>query len=173
MSRALKSESSLCLECGICCDGTLFSNVRLKESDRPELLRALGLPVRQRGQLLRFSQPCAALCGTHCAVYKNRPSHCREFDCLVLTRLRKGELTREKALGLIRRARRLAKAADRGLRRLGETDGAAPVKLRFARMSKAMEASQDACSGKAARTFGEVSETMHRLHLILSEEFFR
>lgn len=173
MSSGTESESSLCLECGICCDGTLFSNVQLKKSDDASRLRAFGLPLRRRGDVLRFPQPCAALCGKACSLYKHRPSHCRDFDCLTLTRLREKQLTQEQALKIIRRARRLADRIDRELKHLGEEDTKAPLKLRFARVSRAMGSNPESYTRQASGKFGDISQQMHQLHLMLSEHFFQ
>ena len=70
MSRPASAAESLCLACGLCCDGTLFADVKLQPADEPERLRQHGLRLlheRAGKDLLpddphlRFSQPCAAL----------------------------------------------------------------------------------------------------------------
>ncbi|HAM71285.1 MAG TPA: hypothetical protein DCM86_06545, partial [Verrucomicrobiales bacterium] len=87
--------SRLCQVCAICCDGTLFHAVELQPGDSPDRLRALGLPLRRRpsGRGTRFAQPCAALDGCLCTLYKDRPAYCRRFDCALLASVRGGRLS--------------------------------------------------------------------------------
>ena len=41
------SLTTLCLRCGLCCDGTLFTHVSLQPAEAAPL-KALGLPVMER-----------------------------------------------------------------------------------------------------------------------------
>lgn len=82
---------SLCLECGACCDGTMFphADVSFEEAAR------LGDRIEVReGKLL---QPCRALSGRACGVYEVRPAVCRAYRCLALQQLDAGEVTLEEA----------------------------------------------------------------------------
>lgn len=81
---------SLCLSCGMCCDGTLFNvaAVTLEEADRLEGR------VNLTENRLRIRQPCPALMSNNgCAVYTERPHACRHFRCTVLQQLERGQLT--------------------------------------------------------------------------------
>ena len=79
------SSDTLCLQCGLCCNGVLFADVKLRPADDPERLKAGGLPVRGKGKNLGFAQPCAALQPDgKCCVYQDRPAMCRQFECGVL-----------------------------------------------------------------------------------------
>jgi len=85
---------SLCVHCGLCCDGTLFGDVEL--TGRREALRlgSLGLNVDENdadGQLL--SLPCAGLRTTRCSIYAHRPQCCRTFECRLLQQARRGTVT--------------------------------------------------------------------------------
>src|SRR5437868_1476023 len=98
MAKSTDNSSALCLECGLCCNGVIFADVRLQRGDDPGRLRALGLPIatphapssasplRKTGGVPapRFAQPCAALDGCRCRIYADRPAYCRQFDCLLL-----------------------------------------------------------------------------------------
>jgi len=105
---------SLCLDCGLCCDGTLFSHAS-REGGGP---RAAALPPAE-GKPGAFRQPCAAFCATGCSIYEDRPTTCRTFDCTVLTAFQKGRITRDDALEAINelKSRRARVAAA-----LGEPD---------------------------------------------------
>jgi uncharacterized protein len=68
----------LCLDCGLCCNGVLFDNVRLQPGDTAKALTAQGLKIK-KGQF--FKQPCSGLNGALCTLYQNRPTRCRAFVC--------------------------------------------------------------------------------------------
>src|SRR5215472_953064 len=90
-------EQQLCLSCGLCCNGVIFADVRLKPSDDPARLRALGLPLSgqtpgSKKAVLNFNQPCAALEGCSCRIYADRPNHCRHFECLLLKSAKAGRV---------------------------------------------------------------------------------
>src|SRR6185436_15176721 len=84
---------SLCLECGLCCNGAMFDDVRLDDGDRVEPWRGLGVPLRATHGGHACPQPCAAFDGGACRIYSDRPASCRDFECRVLRRLHEGELT--------------------------------------------------------------------------------
>jgi len=88
---------SLCLTCGLCCDGTLFSTVQLKPDDEITLLRAVGINITD-GHL---KQPCAAYKNCTCIVYANRPQGCRTFQCQFLKRFERNDISYATALKII------------------------------------------------------------------------
>jgi len=73
----------ICLACGLCCDGTLFSHVTLQDSDDSDALAILEL--EQVDDASSFVQPCQVLgsCGS-CQVYHDRPVMCAKFECDLL-----------------------------------------------------------------------------------------
>lgn len=98
--------TELCTACGFCCDGTLVGVVRLDEAEVATMTR-LGLPVARAGALRLLEQPCAALAGTRCRVYGDRPARCAAFRCRLLAELEAGAVTREEALAVVAHARSL------------------------------------------------------------------
>ena len=56
--------NSLCLECGLCCNGVIFADVQLEPEDDARRLRSLGLKfaANRKSQIVnhKFAQPCAA-----------------------------------------------------------------------------------------------------------------
>ncbi len=76
--------SDLCVNCNMCCDGTLFSEVGFKENDNPSDFEALGFSINLniKNEPV-FHQPCVFNIGS-CQVYHNRPSTCRNFYCYPL-----------------------------------------------------------------------------------------
>ncbi len=95
------TDESICIDCGMCCDGTIFSRVELPSPGDVAML--VGTPVRIEGSEAEpfFSLPCAAFNGC-CSIYTVRPSICRSFRCLLLRRLEKGDVSTEEARRIIR-----------------------------------------------------------------------
>ncbi len=69
------------MQCGLCCDGTLYGSVRIVAAEVPRLQR-LGLPIVQQEEP-SMRQPCNALRGCLCTLYAERPSTCAEYECAV------------------------------------------------------------------------------------------
>lgn len=96
--------SSLCTDCGLCCDGTLFARARV----RPQVAdatSALGFEVTMQGEHLAFSLPCDRLDGMCCTIYETRPEVCRTFRCKLLLQLDKGEVTLTEARATVATAK--------------------------------------------------------------------
>ncbi len=131
---------SLCLECGLCCDGTLFGYV-VKEGGGPRA--ATLLPAKQPGC---FSQPCNALGARGCSIYEDRPTACRTFNCTVLTAHELGDATLDEAREAIAELKsRRALVAEL----MGEPDTGAVIGSAKARMQR----------GEASP---ELSDALHR-----------
>ncbi len=105
----------LCLRCGLCCDGTLFSHVPL-EPEEVEGVRALGLDVDlpEEGEA-SMRQHCSALCGTRCTIYEARPDACKRYRCHLLVTLEEDEVSLEDALLVLDKARQLLGQLDAAL----------------------------------------------------------
>jgi uncharacterized protein len=168
------SSEQLCLACGLCCDGTLFDNVRLEPGDDAKQLKALGLPVkvsRARTPVTYFPQPCAALCADRtCQLYKQRPQQCRTYECMVFKEMAAGRLEPAAALRQVKSARRQADRVRRLLRELGDADEPRSLGERFHRMQCRMEA--EAPDEAALATFADLSLAVHRLKLLAHAKFF-
>ena len=95
----------LCLSCGLCCDGSLFWAVPVKQGENvPAPLDADG----------RLRQPCACFNGA-CSIYAERPAACRTFDCRVLQTVQAGRRDDAWALKQIAGMRRVLAALDAAL----------------------------------------------------------
>lgn len=85
---------SLCLSCGMCCDGTLFNVAAVTLEEAARLEGRVNLSENR----LRIRQPCPALQRDNgCAVYTERPHACRHFRCTVLQQLERGQLSEAEA----------------------------------------------------------------------------
>jgi hypothetical protein len=167
------SGEQLCLACGLCCDGSLFDNVRLGPGDDPARLKTLGLPVflsRARTPVALFRQPCAALCTDRsCRVYADRPQQCRSFECGVYKDAAAGRIGSAAALRLVKRARRQADNIRRLLRQLGDTDEHRSLGDRFRGVQQRLGTG---ATGATADTFAELGLAVHAFGLLKHEKFY-
>lgn len=89
--QASPDAGQLCLQCGLCCDGTLFGRVPLAADDDMEHLATWA--VRQGAKREHLPLPCAALQDRACIIYPHRPARCKEYRCRLLERYEKGEIS--------------------------------------------------------------------------------
>ena len=180
-SRAIADQ--LCLQCGICCNGILFSNVELQPAENPDTLAALRLQaipvVRAPGRKsaaaaagsLRIPQPCAALCPDNkCRIYDQRPRRCRDFECALFQGVAAGRLSVETALRKISQTLTQAQRVRRLLRQLGDADEHRPLAKRFQRLRLRLE--RASLAGETGDLFGKLSIAVHELNVILSQDFY-
>lgn len=114
---------SLCLTCGLCCDGTLFSAALLEPGEAD----ALGGRIRRNDAGNRLLQRCPALgpqADCKCAVYAERPHACRSFKCTVLLAVERGNMTLAEGQAALAE---VLDVRDRLARALGAKDGRAAV----------------------------------------------
>ena len=170
----MNSAEQLCLACGLCCDGTLFDNVRLGPGDDAKGLKTLGLPVavsRASTPVTFFRQPCAALCADRsCRLYADRPGQCRSFECGVFKDAQGGRVTFAAALRLVGQARRQADKIRGLLRGLGDHDEHRPLGERFRRTQRRMESG--GVEASAADKFAELGLAVHAFNLMAHERFY-
>jgi len=160
---------SLCLQCGLCCNGGLFRDVELQPDDDPARLKALGLALTTTRGKTRLAQPCAALDGCRCRIYAGRPARCRQFDCALLAAVRAERVAPKKAERVIRQTLRLLRRVEKCFRQLGEEDARSPLNLRFRRMVRRLETNE--VDAKSAEWFGRLTVAWHTLNLRLLEHF--
>jgi hypothetical protein len=96
--------AELCTDCGICCDGTLFSSVTLEDADVPAV-RQHRLPMLETQSSYELELPCAALRGVLCEIYDERPETCADFACELLIRVDERRMSFAKARGIIAKTR--------------------------------------------------------------------
>ncbi|MDQ8204896.1 YkgJ family cysteine cluster protein [Pelagicoccus sp. SDUM812003] len=164
---------TLCLSCGLCCDGSLFDNVRLGPNDDAADLKRRGLPVRRsraKKPVTYFRQPCRAL-GADCAcgVYQNRPRQCRSFECQVFKEVAAGRVEIESALRTVKQARRKAEKVRRLLRDAGERDETLSLTKRFRRVQRRLVSGQ--VDAATAEVYGDLGLAMHQFDLLAHRTF--
>lgn len=95
--------SSLCLACGLCCNGVLHARTVVKPDD-VEHVRTLGLTVETVGDHSGFRQPCPLYRAHRCSIYPDRTPTCKAYQCDLLKKRLAGEITFEQALQAVQRA---------------------------------------------------------------------
>jgi Fe-S-cluster containining protein len=155
----------LCPNCGLCCDSTLFADVELRPADIPERLEKLGLEIWQKTRAkLAFAQPCACFDGKLCKIYGDRPTRCRLFECGLLKRVERGEMTAGVALKKIREAKVKAENVRGLLRESGQKDEKMALTHRYAEaMSAPVDLSDEANADRHGKLMLAVSDLMQLL----------
>ena len=95
------SSQSLCLACGICCEGMLSRSVPLTPEDEISPLVVAGINIIADGKLNLFTLPCAAHKNRECTVYADRPRMCQKYRCELLKRFEAGKISRDAALEIV------------------------------------------------------------------------
>jgi Fe-S-cluster containining protein len=150
---------TLCMRCGLCCDGSLFADVELAGPTEAAGLEVMGLEIEEddagRGLLV---QPCGALQGKRCGIYAHRPECCRTFECRLLQDVRRGAVGAARAGEIIAEAlQRIGRVRELAVE-LGQRDGRLPLKERCAEaLALAEEAANPALNGKRAELEAEMS----------------
>ena len=174
----------MCLACGLCCNGVIFADVKLRRGDDATRLQALGIPLSQpaagpgakpgagvaRRRAQRFPQPCVAHDGCRCRIYEERPVYCREFECALLKKVKAGEATSAAAQQLIRKAKQTSEEVKKLLRELGDVEEDVALAKRFRRTSRRLEGS--GLGGARAELYSRLTLAFHDLNLILHKEFY-
>jgi Fe-S-cluster containining protein len=168
----VNDSNSLCLECGLCCNGVIFADVQLRRGDDAQRLRALGLTLAQKSKAgaEKFKQPCVAFGECKCLIYSERPTYCREFECLLLKSVKTAETKIGEARRLIRSALQQAENVKTLLRRLGDADETLALSKRFQRVRRKVE--RGPYQKEAAHVFGDLTLAVHELNMLLSEKFY-
>lgn len=162
----------LCPNCGLCCDSTLFADVELRAGDDARELARLGLPLEDKGRnKTAFAQPCACFDGKLCAIYAGRPKRCRTFECGLLKKAGKSELSAGIALKKISEAKILVKKVRELLRSLGQHDERLALTKRYA---LAMSAPADlSASENSSELRGELMMAVNDLMRQLQRDFLK
>jgi uncharacterized protein len=103
--------SDLCLDCGLCCNGTVFSHVGLKLYEITNAPMA-ELKVERRGHRFHFFQPCPAHRDDGCSVYDRRPDACQRFECDLLKDVQLGRIALAQARQVVADTKQRARSIE-------------------------------------------------------------
>jgi hypothetical protein len=105
---SLKDEHRLCITCGICCTGHLFTYAVLEKDETGQALE-LGMSIVDlQAENLKYYLPCH-LWDRMCTVYNHplKPAVCGRYQCKLLKELLAGTTDLEQALSVVDRTRNL------------------------------------------------------------------
>jgi uncharacterized protein len=93
------AEESICVGCGLCCDGTVLTHIAVRdESDLGMPLAALGVTIIVEADPPVFELPCPAVSGGVCTIYRlHRPGACGWFECDLSSAVLAGEIEVDEA----------------------------------------------------------------------------
>ena len=141
---------SICLSCGLCCDGTMFKRITLALSDRGDVLASAGVKLISKGDRREMPLRCAALDGTCCTIYEDRPVRCGLFTCALYRRHAAGEISTDEALATIAKTQELQRKVHAGLATMLEDEGLQAPGTSFGDMVERMQAQLDAAPDREA-----------------------
>jgi len=102
------SPESLCLECGLCCDGTVFAAMTIQADERDYVV-SLGLTTTPDGDRFVSPQPCPAFQGGCCSLYTTgRPLACGAYSCQLLSARRRDTRSHDDCLAVVAEVRGVA-----------------------------------------------------------------
>lgn len=109
-------EVSICIGCGLCCDGTVVTHLAVRdESDLGAPLRGLGVEILVAADPPVFELPCPALHAGCCSIHSlHRPSACAQFECSLSRAYLDGLISLEEAKAEIAHTFELRLRLDRG-----------------------------------------------------------
>jgi Fe-S-cluster containining protein len=110
----------LCLSCGFCCNGVLFSFVPLK-TDEAELASQLGLSLYpKKADFDAIYLPCSCFKDNKCSVYDaQQPRICEKYQCKLLKGYLQGTISFGESMELVRKAKGMMEAI---YQNLGDVD---------------------------------------------------
>jgi hypothetical protein len=103
------NEQEICVKCGFCCDGTLFSYAVLQAGEQGNLPEKIEQNYSKEGDREFFKLPCSYFCGK-CTIYgQKRASICSAFRCQLLKDFSNDKITQANAIKMIDNAVKLKK----------------------------------------------------------------
>lgn len=126
-SMAPEREQTVCLSCGLCCDGTLFGHAVLKPGEKGNLPSLIEQRVFMIGEKDYFRLPCLYFLG-RCTIYSSkRADVCGSFRCRLLSEMSEGRISFEKALEIIKGAVIMRNSLQEEYRSFPESPGILPL----------------------------------------------
>ena len=96
--------SNICIECGLCCDGSMFMHAKIDKSDDPTFLKQMGAESVEVRDKQFFQLPCMGQEEKRCRLYNDarRFKVCKTFKCRLLKQYISGEISYHATMATIR-----------------------------------------------------------------------
>lgn len=164
-----EAASRLCQACGLCCDGSMFFDVRLQSGDSAPALKQLGFRIQHKKKYDFFDQPCIAFKNQCCSIYHDRPTRCRAFQCQQLKRLTQGQTTEAEVLKKIQEAQSKIAVIKKLLYDLGPTNLKKPLLQQYQQIvATPLDSSAEK---KVVEERAQLDEALSSLNELLNQEF--
>lgn len=87
-------DGSICIGCGLCCDGTLLGHLAVSDqSDLGAPLQLLGVSIIAAADPPVFELPCPAVEDGRCTIHHlHRPQACAQFECALSAAVQRGDI---------------------------------------------------------------------------------
>jgi len=123
-----ETEQRICIECGFCCDGTLFRTATLMPGERSSLPQLIEANSFEEGGKEYFRLPCRYFDGK-CTIYQGEKAQiCSAFRCRLLKSLSDGNISPEEALRIVAEAKLLRDEATGMFKALTDKYGIIPFR---------------------------------------------
>jgi len=100
-----KSEQEICVTCGFCCDGTIFSSASLQPYEKETLPEKIKLNYYKADDKEYFRQPCLYFNGV-CSIYdQKKPEVCSSYRCQLLKDFTALKISQAEALETVKMAK--------------------------------------------------------------------
>lgn len=107
---AEQDATSLCTNCGLCCDGTFLDRGLVRPEQETQPIGFYRNQFSSDGEHEWFSLPCPHYEGGRCTIYDSRFATCRIYKCDLLKKLESGETTLAEAQRIVGTAKSLVTA---------------------------------------------------------------
>lgn len=134
------------MECGFCCDGTLFLHAHLNPGERGHLPEKIERASYSKDGRDYFRLPCGYF-DRKCTIYDQKKANvCSDYRCQLLKDFSAGKISHEDALQVVREAGRMrAELFEEWKKMTGEKDG-----INFMSILREMEKIRKATTGGEA-----------------------
>lgn len=112
----LASQNNICIQCGLCCNGTLFNWANIEPNEVIDELFPTEIIKIDKREKSVFSLPCQFLNNCVCTIYTSespkRPLICAKFKCKLLQKYEENQITYSESITLIKKTKELAQKND-------------------------------------------------------------
>lgn len=126
-----EQEEELCLSCGLCCDGSIFTVIPLSQNKILSGKNQVPLHDISRQKSNFLEQPCSHYIGNSCSIYHDpsKPHVCSQFKCRLLFELKNKTASRSECLSIIRDAKNQIRGIRETLKSGGFHDSSVSLEL--------------------------------------------
>ena len=107
-------DKNICINCGLCCDGTLFKFAKIKDEETTSPIVTANISFTDDGKK-KLKQRCCFLDHKLCTIYDERPLVCAGFKCKQLESFISNSISYDEAMKIINDTLLLKESIERDL----------------------------------------------------------